>query len=92
MDGCYFHKAKPKIDDQALKLALKTDSFYVGALGSSSTHSDRIERLINDGISESECSNIHSPIGLGIKSANPEEIALSIMAEVVKEYRAKYGK
>jgi xanthine dehydrogenase accessory factor len=81
-----------KIDDQALKLALKTDSFYVGALGSSSTHSDRVERLINDGISESECSNIHSPIGLVIKSANPEEIALSIMAEVVKEYRAKYGK
>ena len=81
-----------KIDDQALKLALKTDSFYVGALGSSSTHSDRVERLINDGVSESECRNIHSPIGLSIKSANPEEIALSIMAEVVKEYRAKYGK
>ena len=81
-----------KIDDQAIKLALATDSFYVGALGSSSTHSDRVERLINDGVSEAECSNIHSPIGLGIKSANPEEIALSIMAEVVKEYRAKYGK
>lgn len=81
-----------KIDDQALKLALQTDCFYVGALGSSSTHSDRVERLINDGVSESECSNIHSPIGLSIKSANPEEIALSIMAEVVKEYRSKYGK
>ncbi len=81
-----------KIDDQALKLVLKTDSFYVGALGSSSTHSDRVKRLITDGVSEEECRNIHSPIGLKIKSANPEEIALSIMAEVVKEYRAKYGK
>lgn len=81
-----------KIDDQALKLAVKTDSFYVGALGSKSTHRDRVERLVNNGVTALECSKIHSPIGLSIKSANPEEIALSIMAEVVKEYRAKYGK
>ncbi|MDA3938576.1 MAG: XdhC family protein [Spirochaetia bacterium] len=81
-----------KIDDQALKLGFKTESFYIGALGSSSTHKDRVERLIIDGVSEDECKNIHSPIGLNIKSANPEEIALSIMAEVVKEYREAYGK
>lgn len=81
-----------KIDDQALELALKTDCFYVGALGSRSTHGERVERLISAGISESDCKKIHSPIGLSIKSANPEEIAVSIMAEVVKEYREKYGK
>ncbi|MCK5154179.1 MAG: XdhC family protein [Spirochaetales bacterium] len=81
-----------KIDDQALELALKTNSFYVGALGSRSTHDERVDRLLLAGISESECKKIHSPIGLSIKSANPEEIALSIMAEVVKEYREKYGK
>ncbi len=81
-----------KIDDQALELALKTDCFYVGALGSRSTHNERVERLLSAGISESDCKKIHSPIGLSIKSANPEEIALSIMAEVVKEYREKYGK
>ena len=81
-----------KIDDQALELALKTDCFYVGALGSSSTHKERVERLINAGVSETDCKKIHSPIGLSIKSANPEEIAVSIMAEVIKEYREKYGK
>jgi len=81
-----------KIDDQALELALKTDCFYVGALGSSSTHKERVERLINAGVSKSDCKKIHSPIGLSIKSANPEEIAVSIMAELVKEYREKYGK
>lgn len=81
-----------KIDDQALELALKTDSFYVGALGSRSTHSERVERLIESGVSELDCKKIHSPIGLSIKSANPEEIALSVMAEVVKEYRDKFGK
>jgi len=48
--------------------------------------------LISSGISEFDCKKIHSPIGLSIKSANPEEIALSIMAEVVKEYREKYAK
>lgn len=81
-----------KIDDQALELALKTDCFYVGALGSKSTHSERVERLSNAGVSRSDCNRIHSPIGLNIKSANPEEIAVSIMAEIVKEYRDKYGK
>ena len=80
-----------KIDDQALALSLKTDCFYVGALGSRSTHSERVERLIGSGISESDCKKIHSPIGLSIKSANPQEIAVSIMAEVIKEYREKYG-
>ena len=81
-----------KIDDQALTLALKTDCFYIGALGSRSTHGERVERLIKSGISEFDCKKIHSPIGLSIKSANPEEIALSIMAEVVKVYRDKHGK
>jgi len=81
-----------KIDDQALTLALKTDCFYVGALGSSSTHRERVERLKSAGILNSDCNRIHSPIGLSIKSANPEEIAVSIMAEVIKEYRDKYGK
>jgi xanthine dehydrogenase accessory factor len=81
-----------KIDDQALKLALKTDSFYIGALGSSSTHKERVERLISENVSSMECGTIHSPIGLKIKSATPEEIAISIMAEIVMEYRDKFGK
>lgn len=81
-----------KIDDQALQLALQKESFYIGALGSKSTHRDRVDRLLKAGIPQSDCDRIHSPIGLPIQSANPEEIALSIMAEVVKEFRARYGK
>jgi xanthine dehydrogenase accessory factor len=81
-----------KIDDQALKLVLDSECFYVGALGSRLTHKERIERLLEARISESDCNKIYSPIGLNIKSANPEEIAISIMAEVVKVYREKFGK
>lgn len=81
-----------KIDDQALELALQTKSFYIGALGSRSTQKDRIKRLSNKGVSNTEISRIHSPIGLSIQAANPEEIALSIMAEIVQDYRDKYGK
>ena len=81
-----------KIDDQALQLALKTESFYIDALGSRTTHIDRVKRLLKTGISEIDCAKIHSPIGLPIHSANPEEIALSIMAEVVQEFRNRYGR
>ncbi len=81
-----------KIDDQALRLAFETNNFYIGALGSSSTHKERVERLVAQGLSESDCGKIHSPIGIRIDSANPEEIAISIMAEIIREYRLKYGK
>ncbi len=81
-----------KIDDQALILALGMDCFYLGALGSSSTHKERVQRLVSEGIAESDCSRIHSPVGLKIDSANPEEIAVAIMAEIIGEYRLKYGK
>ncbi len=81
-----------KIDDQALEGALKSRCFYIGALGSTATHHDRVKRLRENGFSAADCKKIHSPIGLPIQSANPEEIALSIMAEVVREYRNAYGK
>lgn len=77
----------PKIDDPALKFALNSSAFYVGALGSKSTHAKRRERLLNEGIREEQLSHLHAPIGLDIGAQTPQEIALAIMAEVVNAHR-----
>lgn len=77
----------PKLDDPALKVALASPAFYVGALGSKSTHAKRRARLLNDGVTELQLSRLHAPIGLDIGAQTPEEIALSIMSEVVKSHR-----
>jgi xanthine dehydrogenase accessory factor len=77
----------PKIDDPALRAALQSDAFYVGALGSRRTHAQRRARLAAAGFSDEQLDRIHAPIGLDIAADNPEEIALAIMAEVVKVYR-----
>ena len=73
----------PKIDDLALKIALDSPVFYVGALGSRKTHRKRRERLRSAGILEDRLNRIHGPIGLNIGAQSPEEIAVSIMAEIV---------
>jgi xanthine dehydrogenase accessory factor len=77
----------PKLDDPALKFALSTPAFYVGALGSKGTNAKRLERLTNAGVSEAQLSRLHAPIGLDIGAQSPEEIALAIMAEVVETRR-----
>jgi xanthine dehydrogenase accessory factor len=77
----------PKLDDPALKIALDSPAFYVGALGSKTTNAKRRERLLRDDMSESQLSRLHAPIGLDIGASTPEEIALSIMSEVVNVYR-----
>ena len=71
------------IDDEALKLAMRSDCFYVGALGSQRNHAKRKERLEAAGFSDAEIGRIHSPIGLNIGAHSPAEIAISIMAELV---------
>jgi xanthine dehydrogenase accessory factor len=73
----------PKLDDPALKIALPSPAFYVGALGSKTTQSKRRQRLLEDGITEEQLHRLHGPIGLKIGAGTPEEIAMSIMAEVV---------
>lgn len=73
----------PKLDDPALEVALPSPAFYVGALGSRRTHEKRRARLIERGLDESELDRLHAPIGLAIGSRTPEEIALSIMAQIV---------
>jgi xanthine dehydrogenase accessory factor len=73
----------PKLDDPALDQALKTDAFYIGALGSRKTHSSRIERLSNLGHSPDSLRRIRGPVGLDIAAITTPEIALSVIAEIV---------
>ena len=73
----------PKLDDPALKIALPSAAFYVGALGSKTTQAKRRQRLLDDGLPQEQLNRLHAPIGLEIGAGTPEEIALSIMAEIV---------
>ena len=79
----------PKIDDVALRLALTSDVFYIGALGSTRTHAKRLERLAGQGIDETALARIHAPIGLDIGAQGPAEIALSIVSQVTAVLRGK---
>ena len=73
----------PKLDDPALKVALPSSAFYVGALGSKTTQAKRRQRLLDEGLTEEQLNRLHGPIGLKIGAGTPEEIAMSIMAEIV---------
>ncbi|WP_420100645.1 XdhC family protein [Bosea sp. (in: a-proteobacteria)] len=77
----------PKIDDPGLTAALRSDCFYVGALGSRKTHGKRLERLSAAGFDEAALARIHAPIGLDIGAVSPAEIALAILAEIVSTLR-----
>jgi xanthine dehydrogenase accessory factor len=78
----------PKIDDPGLTLALKSDCFYIGALGSRKTHARRVTRLKEErGLSDNEIGRIHSPIGLNIGAVSPAEIAVAIMGEITAKLR-----
>jgi len=77
----------PKIDDPALMHALRSDAFYIGALGSRRTHAKRIERLREAGFDEAAMSRIRGPVGLAIGARTPAEIAISIMAEITAVLR-----
>jgi xanthine dehydrogenase accessory factor len=82
----------PKLDDPALKIALPSPARYVGALGSPKTHAKRLERLREEGVPEEQLARLHAPIGLKIGAATPEEIAVSIIAEVVAARHGLTGK
>jgi xanthine dehydrogenase accessory factor len=77
----------PKIDDPALDAALKSDVFYIGALGSKKTQASRTQRLTQAGFTEQQIARIHGPIGLPIGARGAPEIAVSIMAEVTRALR-----
>jgi xanthine dehydrogenase accessory factor len=72
----------PKLDDLALMEALKSDAFYVGAIGSRANNAKRRERLRQFDLTEEQVARLHGPIGLYIGSKTPSEIAISILAEL----------
>jgi xanthine dehydrogenase accessory factor len=74
----------PKIDDDALKILLRSHVAYLGALGSKKNHEKRSARLKEAGFSETEIARINAPIGVDINAQGAKEIALSIMGAVIK--------
>ena len=73
----------PKLDDSALNAALKSKAFYIGSLGSKKTHKARVQRLKIANFSDDEIKRIHGPIGLAIGAKSPQEIAISIISEII---------
>lgn len=72
----------PKLDDLALMEALRSDAFYVGAIGSRANNAKRRERLKLFDLTDKELDRLHGPVGLYIGSKTPAEIAISILAEL----------
>lgn len=77
----------PRIDDPALIAALRSDAFYVGALGSRKTQRSRRERLAALDFSAAAMERIHGPVGLPIGARTPEEIAVAVLAQVIGALR-----
>lgn len=73
----------PKIDDPALLAAFETNIPYIGLMSSRRSHHERVMRLREKGVTDEQLTRLHTPIGLAIGSKTPEEIALSIMAQIV---------
>lgn len=81
----------PKLDDAALRVALRSKAFYIGCLGSRKTHAARLVRLRAMGLGDAELSRLHGPVGLPIGARTPAEIAISILAEMTKVRRGEGG-
>jgi len=77
----------PKLDEPALDAALRSEAFYVGALGSRRSHAARCRRLRERGLGAADLARVHGPIGLDIGALSPAEIAVSILAEITQTLR-----
>jgi xanthine dehydrogenase accessory factor len=73
----------PKLDDMALLEALKSDAFYVGAVGSARTSAERRKRMAEFDLTPQQVARLRGPVGLAIGSRTPAEIALAILADLV---------
>jgi xanthine dehydrogenase accessory factor len=78
-----------KLDEPALEAALRSECFYIGALGSQNTQRARRGRLAESGFDEVQLARIHGPIGLDIGALTTPEIAISIMAELIQTWRGR---
>jgi xanthine dehydrogenase accessory factor len=78
----------PKLDDLALMEALKSDAFYIGAIGSRANQEKRRARLLEFDLTAAQLDRLHGPVGLKNGARTPPEIAISILAEMTAE---RYG-
>ncbi len=81
----------PKFDEPALLGALQTPARYIGAVGSRRTNADRRERLRAAGVDEESLARVRGPIGLDIGASTPEEMAISILAEIIASRHGRRG-
>ena len=81
----------PKFEQPALKYALRFPLRYIGAIGSRKTHADRMATLRAEGVSDDDLARIHAPIGLDIGAVTPEEVAVSIIAEMLAVRSGRSG-
>ena len=73
----------PKVDDLAMLEGLRTQAFYIGALGSGRTTAKRAARLIEHfGMSQADVQRIRGPIGIDLQTRKPQEIALAVMTDI----------
>lgn len=91
LGGCHADTAvvalthDPKIDDLAMIEAVRTEAFYIGVMGSMATSAKRMERLRRvGGLNEAELARIIAPIGLNLGSKTPAEIALAVLADILR--------
>ncbi|MFH8933677.1 XdhC family protein [Streptomyces griseosporeus] len=73
----------PKFDVPLLAEALRRPAAYIGAMGSRRTHEERTRRLVADGLTAAELGRLRSPVGLDLGARTPEEVAVSVAAEIV---------
>ena len=81
----------PKFDVPGMAAALRTRAGYIGAMGSRGTTQRRAEALLERGFTDADLARLHAPIGLDLGARSPEEIALAIVAEIVKEKHGGAG-
>jgi xanthine dehydrogenase accessory factor len=80
-----------KFDVPALKAALRTNAFYVGAIGSRRTQAKRRERLLEEGVTEAELAQVYGPAGLDIGADTPAEQAISMLSEALAVRAGRRG-
>ena len=81
----------PKIDDEVLVAALAAQPAYIGAMGSKRAQEARRERLLEAGVDQAELERISAPIGLDLGAVGSEEVAVSIMAELLAVRHGRAG-
>lgn len=73
----------PKFDVPLIKAALRTPAVYIGAMGSRKTHEERTTQLLRENVDSGSLRRISGPIGLDIGAVTPDEVAVSIAAEII---------